>query len=89
MGCWTERPSLQCVPHVSTCSTHFPAACKSHGTMSFVNGASATSYTIASDHNAMAWPTSLTPQDCEFTYLSVQILHLLGEEGPTTKDPGE
>lgn len=26
-------------------------------------------------------------EDCEFTYLSVQILHLLGEEGPTTKDP--
>lgn len=29
------------------------------------------------------------PQDCEFTFLSVQILHLLGEEGPHTKDPGE
>ena len=28
-----------------------------------------------------------TPQDCEFTYLSVQILHLLGVEGPRTKEP--
>lgn len=28
-------------------------------------------------------------EDCEFTFLSVQILHLLGEEGPRTKDPGE
>ena len=27
-------------------------------------------------------------EDCEFTFLSVQILHLLGEEGPRTKDPG-
>ena len=27
-------------------------------------------------------------EDCEFTFLSVQILHLLGEEGPATKDPG-
>jgi len=26
-------------------------------------------------------------EDCEFTYLSVEILHLLGEEGPKTKDP--
>ena len=26
-------------------------------------------------------------EDCEFTYLSVQILHLLGEEGPHTKEP--
>lgn len=26
-------------------------------------------------------------QDCEFTYLSTQILHVLGEEGPKTKDP--
>lgn len=26
-------------------------------------------------------------QDCEFTYLSVQILHLLGVEGPRTKEP--
>lgn len=26
-------------------------------------------------------------EDCEFTFLSVQILHLLGEEGPKTKDP--
>lgn len=26
-------------------------------------------------------------EDCEFTFLSVQILHLLGEEGPRTKDP--
>lgn len=32
--------------------------------------------------------TPLPWQDCEFTYLSVQILHLLGEEGPATKDPG-
>lgn len=28
-------------------------------------------------------------EDCEFTYLSTQILHLLGIEGPKTKDPGE
>lgn len=27
-------------------------------------------------------------EDCEFTFLSVQILHLMGEEGPRTKDPG-
>lgn len=27
-------------------------------------------------------------EDCEFTFLSVQILHLLGEEGPSTKEPG-
>ncbi|GAB4819163.1 hypothetical protein N2152v2_006209 [Parachlorella kessleri] len=26
-------------------------------------------------------------EDCEFTYLSTQILHLLGVEGPKTKDP--
>lgn len=26
-------------------------------------------------------------QDCEFTYLSTQILHVLGVEGPKTKDP--
>ena len=26
-------------------------------------------------------------QDCEFTYLSTQILHVLGDEGPKTKDP--
>jgi len=26
-------------------------------------------------------------EDCEFTYLSCQILHLLGEEGPETPDP--
>jgi len=26
-------------------------------------------------------------EDCEFTYLSVQVLHLLGNEGPTTKEP--
>lgn len=26
-------------------------------------------------------------EDCEFTFLSVQILHLLGEEGPRTKEP--
>lgn len=26
-------------------------------------------------------------EDCEFTYLSVQILHLLGTEGPKTNDP--
>jgi hypothetical protein len=28
-------------------------------------------------------------QDCEFTYLSTQILHLLGLEGPKTKDPAK
>ncbi len=28
-------------------------------------------------------------QDCEFTYLSTQILHLLGVEGPKTKDPAK
>jgi hypothetical protein len=28
-------------------------------------------------------------EDCEFTFLSVQILHLLGVVGPRTKDPGE
>ena len=28
-------------------------------------------------------------QDCEFTYLSTQILHLLGMEGPKTKDPAK
>lgn len=26
-------------------------------------------------------------EDCEFTFLSVQILHLLGAEGPKSKDP--
>lgn len=26
-------------------------------------------------------------EDCEFTFLSVQVLHLLGQEGPTTKEP--
>ena len=26
-------------------------------------------------------------QDCEFTYLSVEILHLLGTEGPRTIEP--
>ena len=26
-------------------------------------------------------------EDCEFTFLSVEVLHLLGEEGPKTKDP--
>lgn len=26
-------------------------------------------------------------EDCEFTYLSTQILHLLGKEGPKTADP--
>ncbi len=26
-------------------------------------------------------------EDCEFTFLSVEILHLLGEEGPKSKDP--
>ncbi|KAK9837106.1 hypothetical protein WJX81_003075 [Elliptochloris bilobata] len=26
-------------------------------------------------------------EDCEFTYLSTQILHLLGREGPRTKEP--
>ena len=29
------------------------------------------------------------PQDCEFTYLSTQILHVLGDEGPKTKDPSK
>ena len=29
----------------------------------------------------------LRAQDCEFTYLSTQILHLLGREGPRTKEP--
>lgn len=28
-------------------------------------------------------------QDCEFTYLSTQVLHLLGLEGPHTKDPAK
>ena len=28
-------------------------------------------------------------QDCEFTYLSTQILHLLGCEGPLTKEPAK
>ena len=28
-------------------------------------------------------------QDCEFTYLSTQILHVLGDEGPKTKDPSK
>ena len=28
-------------------------------------------------------------QDCEFTYLSTQILHLLGLEGPKTKEPAK
>lgn len=28
-------------------------------------------------------------QDCEFTYLSTQILHLLGQEGPETKEPAK
>jgi coatomer subunit gamma len=26
-------------------------------------------------------------EDCEFTHLSTQILHVLGQEGPTTSDP--
>ena len=26
-------------------------------------------------------------EDCEFTFLSTQILHLLGAEGPSTRDP--
>lgn len=26
-------------------------------------------------------------EDCEFTHLSVQVLHVLGQEGPTTKEP--
>lgn len=30
---------------------------------------------------------SAAAQDCEFTYLSVQILHLMGVEGPHTKQP--
>ncbi|GBG77576.1 hypothetical protein CBR_g24023 [Chara braunii] len=28
-------------------------------------------------------------EDCEFTYLSTQILHLLGNEGPKTQDPSK
>ena len=28
-------------------------------------------------------------EDCEFTYLSTQILHLLGKEGPTAIDPSK
>ncbi|XP_059653824.1 coatomer subunit gamma-2-like [Cornus florida] len=28
-------------------------------------------------------------EDCEFTYLSTQILHFLGIEGPKTSDPGK
>jgi coatomer protein complex subunit gamma len=28
-------------------------------------------------------------EDCEFTYLSTQILHLLGKEGPKTVDPSK
>jgi coatomer protein complex subunit gamma len=28
-------------------------------------------------------------EDCEFTYLSTQILHLLGSEGPKTADPSK
>lgn len=32
---------------------------------------------------------NLLLQDCEFTYLSTQILHLLGVEGPKTKDPAK
>lgn len=26
-------------------------------------------------------------EDCEFTFLSVQVLHVLGQEAPTTKEP--
>jgi coatomer protein complex subunit gamma len=26
-------------------------------------------------------------EDCEFTFLSVEVLHVLGQEGPTTKEP--
>ena len=32
-------------------------------------------------------PPARRAQDCEFTYLSTQILHLLGREGPRTKEP--
>mmetsp|Transcript_25544 Transcript_25544/g.46494 ORF Transcript_25544/g.46494 Transcript_25544/m.46494 type:complete len:926 (-) Transcript_25544:399-3176(-) len=28
-------------------------------------------------------------EDCEFTFLSVQVLHVLGEDGPKTKDPNK
>ena len=28
-------------------------------------------------------------EDCEFTFLSAQILHLLGTEGPKTKEPSK
>lgn len=45
-------------------------------------------------HSAMNAHLARTPyccplQDCEFTYLSTQILHLLGMEGPKTKDPAK
>ncbi len=36
--------------------------------------------------STIACPPS-PPQDCEFSYLNVQILHLLGVEGPRTKEP--
>ena len=35
----------------------------------------------------MAW--CACAQDCEFTYLSTQVLHLLGLEGPRTKEPAK
>ena len=28
-------------------------------------------------------------EDCEYTYLSSQILHILGEQGPLTSDPSK
>ena len=31
----------------------------------------------------------MSMQDCEFTYLSTQVLHLLGMEGPRTKEPAK
>ena len=33
--------------------------------------------------------TGTRMQDCEFTYLSTQVLHLLGMEGPRTKEPAK
>ncbi len=35
------------------------------------------------------WSGCVPLQDCEFTYLSTQILHLLGVEGPATKEPSK
>ena len=38
---------------------------------------------------SMGHADSVTAQDCEFTYLSTQILHLLGVEGPATREPSK